>query len=412
MNYPVMGLDIGTTKIGVLIGEMDDNQKLKILGVGTSPSEGLRKGVVVNIDKTVRSIRSAIEEAQLMAGVDVDDVYVGIAGDHIRSLNSRGVIAVYRTDNEITKQDVARVIEAARAVAIPMDREMLHVIPQEFIVDDQAGIKDPVGMSAVRLEADVHIITGAVTSAQNIYKSVEKAGLRVADIVLEPLASSYSTLEDDEKELGVVLIDMGGGTTDVAVFIDDSIRHTASIGLGGKNVTSDVAIGIRTPLERAEEIKRAHGTCIRTGLEKNEYIVVPGVGGREQREVSRAVLASIIEPRMREIFSLVLNELRKTKLIDMLGAGVVLTGGGSLMQGAVELGEEVFKMPVKLGVPKSFGGLVDCASTPVHATGVGLLQYGCMQGIQKGLEKPFRDSSPDRFREIIKRMTNWVKQYV
>ncbi|MBF0430379.1 MAG: cell division protein FtsA [Fibrobacteria bacterium] len=411
MNNPVMGLDIGTTKIGVLIGETDENGKLKILGVGTSPSEGLRKGVVVNIDKTVRSIRSAIEDAQLMAGVDVEDVYVGIAGDHIRSLNSRGVIAVYRTDNEITQQDVARVIEAARAVAIPMDREMLHVIPQEFIVDDQAGIKDPVGMSAVRLEADVHIVTGAVTSAQNIYKSVEKAGLKVADIVLEPLASAYSTLEDDEKELGVVLVDMGGGTTDMAVFIDDSIRHTASIGLGGKNVTSDVAIGIRTPLERAEEIKRSHGTCLRTGLEKSEYIVVPGVGGREQREVSRAVLASIIEPRMREIFNLVLAELRKTKLVDTLGAGIVLTGGGSLMHGAAELGEEIFNMPVKLGVPHSFGGLIECASTPIHATGVGLLQYGCMQREQSGSEKPYKEGT-DKFREIIRKMSNWVKQYV
>jgi cell division protein FtsA len=367
--------------------------------------------VVVNIDKTVRSIKRAIEEAQLMAGIDADEVYVGIAGDHIRSINSRGVIAVYRTDNEITRQDVARVIEAARAVAIPMDREMLHVIPQEFIVDDQAGIKDPVGMSAVRLEADVHIVTGAVTSAQNIYKSVEKAGLKVADIVLEPLASAYSTLEDDEKELGVAVIDMGGGTTDMAVFIEDSIRHTASIGLGGKNVTSDVAIGIRTPLERAEEIKKIHGTCIRSGLGKNEYIVVPGVGGREQREVSRAVLASIIEPRMNEIFSMVLRELRKNNLVDMLGAGIVLTGGGALMQGATELAEDVFGMPVKLGVPGSFGGLVDCASTPVHATGVGLIKYGCMRSMQKEREKTYAEGT-DKFREIIRKMSHWVKQYV
>jgi cell division protein FtsA len=347
-----------------------------------------------------------------MAGVDLDEVFVGIAGDHIRSINSRGVIAVYRTDNEITRQDVGRVIEAARAVAIPMDREMLHVIPQEFIVDDQDGIKDPVGMSGVRLEADVHIVTGAVTSAQNIYKSVEKAGLKVADIVLEPLASAYSTLEDDEKELGVVLIDMGGGTTDIAVFIDDSIRHTGCIGLGGKNVTSDLAIGIRTPLERAEEIKRKHGTCLKKGLEKSEYIVVPGVGGREQREVSRAVLASIIEPRMREIFTLVLMELRKTKLIDMLGAGIVLTGGGSLMHGAAELAEDVFKMPVKLGLPRAAGGLVDCASTPIHATGVGLLQYGCQRGaVTVARDKPYKEKS-DRFREIIRKMSEWVKQYV
>ncbi len=411
MNNPIVGLDIGTTKIGVLIGEMDENKYLKILGVGTSPSEGLRKGVVVNIDKTVRSIKRAIEEAELMAGVQVDEVYVGIAGDHIRSINSRGVIAVYRTDNEITRQDVARVIEAARAVAIPMDREMLHVIPQEFIVDDQAGIKDPVGMSGVRLEADVHIITGAVTSAQNIYKSVEKAGLKVSDIVLEPLASSYSVLEDDERELGCALVDMGGGTTDLAVYIEDSIRHTASIGLGGKNVTSDVAIGIRTPIERAEEIKKTHGTCLRNGLENSEYIVVPGVGGREQREVSRAVLASIIEPRMHEIFSMVLRELKKNNLVDMLGAGIILTGGGALMHGAIECAEHVFGMPVKLGIPHSFGGLVDCASTPIHATGVGLIKYGCLKDQHITGESDYRESH-DKFREIIKKMTNWVKQYV
>ncbi|MFC1585186.1 cell division protein FtsA [Fibrobacterota bacterium] len=411
MNNPIMGLDIGTTKIGVLIGERDDNDFLKILGVGTSPSEGLRKGVVINIDKTVGSIQRAIKEAQLMAGVNVEEVYVGIAGDHIRSINSRGVIAVYRTDNEITQQDVARVIEAARAVAIPMDREMLHVIPQEFIVDDQAGIRDPVGMSAVRLEADVHIVTGAVTSAQNIYKSVEKAGLKVADIVLEPLASAYSTLEEDEKELGVALIDMGGGTTDLAVFIEDSIRHTSCIGLGGKNVTSDVAIGLRTPLEKAEEIKKTHGTCLRTSLGKSDYIVVPGVGGREQRQVSRASLTSIIEPRMYEIFHMVLRELKKNNLLDMLGAGIVLTGGGAMTQGAAELAEDVFDMPVKIGVPGSFGGLVECASTPVHATGVGLIKYGCMKHLRHGMERPFAES-PDKFKGIIRKMSKWVKQYV
>ena len=411
MANPIVGLDIGTTKIGVIIGEVDPNGQLKIVGVGTSPSEGLRKGVVVNIAKNVTSIHRAVEEAELMAGVDVESVYVGIAGDHIRSINSRGVIAVSRTDNEITRQDVARVIEAARAVAIPMDREMLHVIPQEFIVDDQPGIKDPVGMSGVRLEGDVHIVTGAITSAQNIYKSVEKAGLKVADIVLEPLASSYSVLEDDERELGAAVIDMGGGTTDLIVFIEDSVRHTASIGLGGKNVTNDLAIGIRTPLERAEEIKRNHGTCLRSGLENSEYIAVPGVGGREQREVSRAVLASIIEPRMREIFTLIMRELQKNHYLDMLGAGVVLTGGGALMHGAVELAEQVFGMPVKLGVPKGFGGLVDSVATPVHATGVGLVQYGVMRSSQNREEQGGPQGS-DRFKEIVRKMTDWVKQYV
>src|SRR5690606_27772331 len=262
---PIVGLDIGTTKIGVIIGEAGPGGELKIVGVGTSPSEGLRKGVVINIDKTVKSIQKAVEEAELMAGVDVGSVYVGIAGDHIKSINSRGVIAVSRSDNEITSPDVQRVVEAARAVAIPLDREMLHVIPQDFVVDEQPGIKDPVGMSGVRLEGDVHIVTGAITSVQNLQKSVEKAGLRVAGIVLEPLASSYAVLEDDERELGCAVIDIGGGTTDIIVFVEDSVRHTASIGLGGRNVTNDLAIGIRTPLEKAEEIKRSFGTCLRGG---------------------------------------------------------------------------------------------------------------------------------------------------
>ena len=411
MANPIVGLDIGTTKIGVIIGELDDNGLLKIVGVGTSPSDGLRKGVVVNIEKTVKSIQQAVKDAELMAGVDVKSVYVGIAGDHIRSINSRGVIAVSRTDNEITKQDVARVIEAARAVAIPMDREMLHVIPQEFTVDDQSGIKDPVGMSGVRLEADVHIVTGAITSAQNIYKSVEKAGLRVADIVLEPLASSYAVLEDDERELGTAVLDMGGGTTDLIVFIGDSVRYTSSIGLGGKNVTNDLAIGLRTPVEQAEEIKRSHGTCQRTG-ENSEYIItVPGVGGREPREVSRAVLASMIEPRMREIFVLIMRELQQHHYLDMLGAGIVLTGGGSLMHGAAELAEQVFGVPVKLGVPKGFGGLVASVATPIHATGVGLVQYGVIRSTEGKEDQEFAEGGSG-VRDFFKKMTEWMKLYV
>ncbi len=411
MANPIVGLDIGTTKIGVIIGEIDGNHALKIVGVGTSPSEGLRKGVVINIDKTVKSINRAVEEAELMAGVDVESVYVGIAGDHIKSINSRGLIAVSRADNEITRQDVARVIEAARAVAIPLDREVLHVIPQDFIVDDQPGIKDPVGMSSVRLEGDVHIVTGAITSMQNIYKSVEKAGLKVADIVLEPLASSYAVLEDDERELGCAVIDIGGGTTDLIVFIEDNVRHTASIGLGGRNVTNDLAIGIRTPLERAEEIKRAYGTCLRSGLEGSEYIPVPGVGGRDQREVSRAVLASIIEPRMREIFALGLRELQKNHYLEVLGAGVVLTGGCSLLHGVSELAEQVFGMPVKIGVPKGFGGLVDSVASPIHATGVGLVQYGMLRRTE-GKEDAMLAPGGDRVKDIWKRMTGWVKNYV
>lgn len=403
-----VGLDIGTTKIACIISEVDSNGELKIIGVGVSPSEGLRKGVVVNIDKTVHSIRKAIEEAELMAGVDVDAVWVGIAGDHIRAINSKGVVATSGENNEITELDVVRAIDAAKAVSIPMDREILHVIPQEFVVDDQKGIKDPIGMCGVRLETQVHIITGAVTSAQNIYKSVDKAGLKVIDLVLQPLASSFAVLEKDEKELGVALLDMGGGTTDIAIYSEDSIRHTAVVGLGGEYVTKDIAIGIRTPIEKAEEIKRNFGCSFSPLVQADEYVSVPGVGGREQREVSKAVLASIIEPRVEEILSLALRELKRTDYADMLGAGVVLTGGGSLMEGIQELAERVFEMPIKLGVPTGFGGLTEAARSPVHATGVGL----CMYGLSASKDKPARKvGMDDSFKKIFDRMKSWVKEF-
>lgn len=405
----IVGLDIGTTKIACIISELDSNGELKIVGVGVSPSDGLRKGVVVNIDKTVRSIQKAVEEAELMAGVDVESVYVGIAGDHIRAINSRGVVAISREDNEITDLDVVRAIDAAKAVSIPMDREILHVIPQEYVVDDQNGIKDPIGMCGVRLETQVHIVTGAVTSAQNIYKSVDKAGLKVIDLVLEPLASCYAVLEKDEKELGVALIDMGGGTTDIAIYFDESIRHTAVVGLGGKNVTSDIAIGISTPIERAEEIKKQFGCAYSQLVKGNEYLSVPGVGGREQREVSKAVLSSIIEPRLEEILSLALREIKRTEYADMLGAGVVLTGGGSLMDGIQELAEKVFEMPVKLGVPYGFGGLTEAAKSPVHATGVGLCMYGLEQMKSRRGKKSF--GGDDNFKRIFDRMKSWVKEF-
>lgn len=404
-----VGLDIGTTKIACIISELDSSGELKLIGVGVSQSDGLRKGVVVNIDKTVRSIQKAVEEAELMAGVDVDAVWVGIAGDHIRAINSRGVVAISRDDNEITEMDVLRAIDAAKAVSIPMDREILHVIPQEFVVDDQKGIKDPIGMCGVRLETQVHIITGAVTSAQNIYKSVDKAGLKVIDLVLEPLASCYAVLEKDEKELGVALVDMGGGTTDIAIYFDESIRHTAVVGLGGKNVTSDIAIGIRTPIERAEEIKKQFGCSYSPLVKNNEFISVPGVGGREQREVSRAVLSSIIEPRMEEILSLTLREIKRTEYADMLGAGVVLTGGGSLMDGVQELAEKVFEMPVKLGIPSGFGGLTEAAKSPIHATGVGLCMYGMEQSKNRKGKKTL--SGDDNFKKIFDRMKTWVKEF-
>jgi len=403
-----VGLDIGTTKIACIISEKDSSGELKIIGVGVAPSDGLNKGVVINIDKTVRSIQKAVEEAELMAGVDVDSVWVGIAGDHIRAINSKGVVAISRDDHEITEIDMIRAIDAAKAVSIPMDREILHVIPQEFIVDDQKGIKDPIGMSGVRLETQVHIITGAVTSAQNIYKSVSKAGLKVNDLVLEPLASCYSVLEPDEKELGVALIDMGGGTSDIAIYFDNSIRHTAVVGLGGKNVTSDIAIGIRTPIDRAEEIKKQCGNAFSQHVRSDEYITVPGVGGREQREVSKATLASIIEPRMEEILSLTLREIKRTEYADMLGAGVVLTGGGSLMEGIGELAERVFEMPVKLGAPAGFGGLKEAAKSPIHATGVGLCMYGYEHAAQGSTQHKKPDES---FKSILGKMKSWVREF-
>jgi cell division protein FtsA len=344
-----------------------------------------------------------------MAGIDVDGVYVGIAGDHIRAINSRGVIATKGENNEITKQDVIRAIENAQAISIPMDREILHVIPQEFVVDEQKGIKDPVGMCGVRLETQVHIITGAVTSAQNIYKSVDKAGLKVIDLVLEPLASSYAVLEKDEKELGVALIDMGGGTTDIAIYSEDSIRHTAVIGLGGEYVTKDIAIGIRTPLDKAEEIKKQFGCSYAPLVKKDEYVNVPGVGGREQREVSRAVLASIIEPRVEEILSLALREIKRTEYADMLGAGIVITGGGALMEGIQELSEKIFEMPVKIGIPFGFGGLTEAARSPLHATGVGLCKYAIETQKDKKTRKPF--TGEDSFKKIFEKMKYWVREF-
>jgi len=404
-----VGLDIGTTKIACIISEQDAGGELKIIGVGVSQSDGLCKGVVVNIDKTVHSIQKAVEEAELMAGVDVDAAWVGIAGDHIRAFNSSGVVAISSEDKEIGELDVARAIDQAKAISVPMDREILHVIPQEFIVDDQKGIKDPVGMCGVRLETQVHIITGAVTSAQNIYRSVDKAGLKVIDLVLEPLASCYAVLEPDEKELGVVLLDMGGGTTDLAVYFDGSIRHTAVVGLGGKNVTSDIAIGIRTPISKAEEIKKQYGCAFAPLVKSDEYISVPGVGGRDQREVSRSVLASIIEPRLEEILSLVLREIKRTEYADMLGAGVVLTGGCSMMDGIQELAEKVFEMPIKIGMPKGFGGLKEAAQSPAHATGVGLCLFG--QEVGRG-QKVRKGAAVDgSFPKIFDRMKSWVKEF-
>lgn len=402
MANTIVGLDLGTTKIACIIAEVD-REELKIVGVGTASSEeGLRRGVVVNLEKTAKAIEKAVSEAELMAGVKINSVYAGIAGDHIRSINSRGVIAVSRGGNEITQADVDRVIDAAQAVAIPMDREILHVIPQGFIVDDQKGIKDPIGMAGVRLEVEVHIVTGAVASAENIYKSIKRAGLKVDDLVLQPLASSYAVLTPDEKSLGVCLLDIGGGTTDIALFFEDSIRHTAVIGLGGNNLTNDIAIGLRTPTDQAERIKRKYGCATVQQVREDEIITVQGVAGREEREVSRQVLAQIIEPRMEEIFGLAQREIKRSDYGDMLGAGVVLTGGAAKLPGAAALAEQVFNQPARVGEPKGLGGVSDAVKDPMYATGVGLVLYG--------YEKRFRKEALDEenlFDSILGKMKGW-----
>ncbi len=402
----ITGLDIGTTKIGVIIAEVEEGSQPKVIGVGTSPSDGLRKGVVVNLEKTVRSIETAIDQAEQMAGVKIDEVYVGIAGDHIRSFNGRGVVAVAGPESEITEDDVRRVIDAAKAVVMPIDREIIHIIPQEFIVDDQRGIKDPLGMSGVRLETEVHIVTGAITSAQNICRSVERAGLNVKDLVLEPLGSSYSVLTEDEKELGVIVVDIGGGTTDIAMFFEGCIRHTVVVGLGGGNVTNDIALCLRTPIDQAEMIKIKHGCAFPSligDLEKT--IEIPGVGGRPPRKVALELLVDIINPRMEEMFRLTASEIRKSEFANLMTAGVVITGGAALMKGAVELAEEVFDMPVKLGIPKGFSGLIDLAKSPIHATGVGLVLYAIAN--RYDLEGLLSEGEVGLFEKIWERMRSW-----
>jgi len=402
----ISALDIGTTKISAIIAEVEDGTMPKIIGVGTVPSEGLRKGVVVNLEKTVQSIEGAVEKAEKMAGARIDHVYVGIAGDHIRSYNGRGAVAVAGDYNEVTEDDIRRVIDAAKAVVMPIDREIIHVIPQEFIVDDQRGIRDPMGMSGVRLEAEVHIVTGAITSAQNICRSVERAGVKVKDLVLEPLASSYSVLSDDEKELGVILIDIGGGTSDIAMFFEGCIRQTSVVALGGDNVTNDVALCLRTPIEQAEDLKLHYGCALHSLLqEKDETVDVPGVGGRPPRKVSRELLVDIIQPRMEEIFRLSLNEIKKSDFASLMSTGVVLTGGASSLLGAVDLAEEIFDTPVKLGIPKGFTGLIDLVQSPIYATGVGLIIYALKNRYE--IEGMLSNGEIGLFERVWERMKLW-----
>jgi cell division protein FtsA len=402
----VVGLDIGTTKICAIVGEVKEDGRIDIIGIGSHPSRGLRKGVVVNIESTVESIKKAVEEAELMAGVEINAVFTGIAGSHIKSFNSRGVIAI--KDREISKADVERVIEAAKAVAIPLDREILHVLPQEFAIDDQDGIKEPLGMSGVRLEAEVHIVTGAVTSAQNIIKSCNRAGLDVLDIVLEPLASSHSVLSNDEKELGVAVVDVGGGTTDLAIFVEGGIWHTAVIAIGGNHLTNDIAVGLRTPAAEAEKIKKRYGCALTNMVRDDETIEVASVGGRPPRVLSRQVLAEIIEPRIEEIFGLVLKEFRKTGFEDRIASGVVITGGTAIMEGIPEGAERVMEMPARRGLPMNIGGLVDVVNSPMYATGVGLVLFGAQQ---TGAGKVKRISDGNLFAKVVGRMREWVENF-
>jgi len=408
----IVGLDIGTTKICAIVGEIQGSSRsdglpgIDVIGIGTSPSRGLRKGVVVNIESTVESIKKAVEEAELMAGVQIQSVYAGIAGGHIKGFNSRGVIAV--KEREVNQADVERVIDAARAVAIPLDREVLHVLPQEFIVDDQDGIKDPLGMAGVRLEAEVHIITGAVTSAQNIIKSVNRAGLEVVDIILQPLASSEAVLTPEEKDLGVTMVDIGGGTTDIATFVDGGIWHTAVLGIGGNHLTGDVAIGLRTPAAEAEKIKIKYGCAMTSMVKEDETIEVPSVGGRPPRVLSRQILSEIIEPRAEEIFGLVGREIKRTGYEERVASGVVITGGSSTLRGMVEVAERVLDLPVRLGSPINLGGLADIVNNPMYATGVGLILYALKTQGERDVRR-FRDRR--LFHKVAGRMREWVQEF-
>ena len=381
-NRMIVGLDIGTSKVVAIVGEINPEGRLEIIGLGSHASKGLKKGVVVNIDSTVQSIQRAIEEAELMAGCQIQSVYAGIAGNHIRSMGSHGIVAI--RDREVFQPDIDRVIDAAQAVAIPADQKILHILPQEFIIDSQEGVKEPLGMSGVRLEAKVHLVTCAVNAAQNIEKCIKQCGLGVDDTILEQLASSYSVLTDDEKDLGVCLVDIGGGTSDIAIFTEGAIKHTAVIPIAGDQVTNDIAMALRTPTQNAEEIKIKYACALASMAGENETIKVPSVGEREDRSLSRQALAEVVEPRYEELFTLIQTELRRSGFEELIAAGIVLTGGTSKMEGVVELAEEIFHMPVSIGKPKNVSGLSDIVRNPIYATAVGLLQYGASQGVGSG----------------------------
>jgi cell division protein FtsA len=399
----LVALDIGTSKIVTLVAEITPEDTLNLIGMGSHPSRGLKKGVVVNIESTVNAIQRSLEEAELMADAKIKEVITGIAGSHIKSFNSHGMVAI--KDKEVAQYDIDRVIETARAVNIPMEQQVLHILEQEFIIDGQGGVRQPLGMSGMRLEVKVHIVTGAVSAAQNIMKCVRRCGLEVKDLMLQPLASADAVLLDDERDLGVCLVDIGGGTTDMAVFTDGAIKHTSVIPIAGDQITNDIAMALRTPTRDAEELKIAHGVALRQLASSVEMIEVPGVGDRGPRELSRQTLAEVIEPRVEELYSLVQRELRSSGLEELLSSGIVVTGGSALMKGMVELGEEVFHMPVRVGLPNYTGALAEVVRSPRYATAMGLL----MAGLEQVKRDRHARMQGQGFKDVMERMKGWFK---
>ena len=399
----IVGLDIGTSKIVAIVAELQPEGSLKVIGLGQHTSRGLKKGVVINIDSTVQAIQRALEEAELMADCKITTVFTGIAGSHIKSLNSHGMVKI--KDAEVSQTDVDRVIETARAIALPTDQQILHILTQEFIIDGQEDVREPHGMSGMKLEVKVHIVTGAVAAAQNIVKCIKRCGLDVSDLILQPLASSMAALTEDEKELGVCLVDIGGGTTDIAVFKQGAIRHTAVVPIAGDQITNDVAVAFRTPTQSAEEIKIKHGCALRQLADPREVVEVPGVDGREPRQLSVQTLAEVIEPRVVELYEFVLGELRRSGMEEMIASGIVITGGSAMMRGMVELGEEIFHMPVRLGKPRFVGGLSEVVGNPRYATGVGLVLMGKQQ-VERHLQGQMQSGS---FGQVLQKMKSWFQ---
>ena len=399
----IVGLDIGTSKIVAIVAELQPEGTIKVIGLGQHVSRGLKKGVVINIESTMQSIQRALEEAELMADCKISNVYTGIAGSHIKSLNSHGMVKI--KEAEVTQMDVDRVIETARAIALPADQQILHILTQEFIIDGQEDVREPLGMSGMKLEVKVHIVTGAVAAAQNIVKCIKRCGIEVSDLILQPLASSLAVLTEDEKELGVCLVDIGGGTTDIAVFKQGAIRHTAVVPIAGDQMTNDVAVAFRTPTQSAEDIKIKHGCALRQLADPREVVEVPGVDGREPRQLSVQTLAEVLEPRVVELYEMVLNELRRSGMEEMIASGVVITGGSAMMRGMVELGEEIFHMPVRMGLPRYVGGLSEVVSNPRYATGVGLVLMGKQQ-LERHLNGQLEVNS---FARMLEKMKSWFQ---